>query len=144
MGRKLIGFGLFCCLLFVNTVESESANRAPSKKRLSKEEKAKILKDFEEFESQIAGTITSVVKNLHQEDECSDRDKNANGNCPKPTPGPPIDFGEAGESLLKRVEIVEQTVFALLPSNCQIQFIASQFWTSSQHFSFLINATFSV
>ena len=76
MGRKLIGFGFFCCLLFVSAVDSESADVAPSNKRLSKEEKAKILKEFADFESQIAGPITSVVKNLHQQDECTAGDNN--------------------------------------------------------------------
>ena len=133
MGWKLIGSSLFCCLLFVSAVESESANDAPSNKRLSKEEKTKILKDFEEFESQIAGAIRSMVNYLHKEDECRDGDKNANGNCPKPTPGPPIDLGVAGESLLQRVENIEKVILPLLPSTCKILFIASQFWTSLKY-----------
>ena len=76
-----------------------------------------MLKDFAEFESQIAGAITSMVKNLHQEDDCVEGDKDFNGACRKPSPAPPIDFGEAGESLLQRVKRIEQITLTLLPSN---------------------------
>ena len=98
-------------------MESESPNGTVTNKRLSKEDKEKILKEFEEFESQLAGAITSMVKNLHQEDDCAEGDKDTNGRCRKIPPGLQLDLGEAGKSLLQRLENVEHIISRFVTSN---------------------------
>ena len=62
-------------------MESESSTSAEPNKRLSKGGREKMLKQFAEFEDHLKGAITSMIKNLHQVDDCESGDKDVNGVC---------------------------------------------------------------
>ena len=108
---------IFSLLLYVLA----NSNNTGANRRKQRDNELELLKEYEAFEAHATDTITSVIKNQHQEDSCPEDEKDGSGVCQKPIPVSLEGFEHEMNSLLDRTKKIHATLVALLPGkHCNV------------------------
>ena len=133
MMSKLLVFCLFSAIL-IHSLQSHSVDTAVKsalRKQYSKsrdtENRKKLLKAYEEFETHVNDKITSIINTLHQQNEC-ESGGNETGTCRKrpETESQILHEDELTlDSLSERIENIHNILLALIPRKYPVFLLCS-------------------
>ena len=114
MAPKLLSLVL-CSAILVHNLQGQSTGAGANSKGIDK--RNKLLKAYEDFEAHLKDSITSIINNLHKEQDC-EHGEDENGTCrkkPETDSQIPHEDNLIDDSLLERVENINGVLLALIP-----------------------------
>ena len=119
MASSFIRLGIICGILLYTIAATEGASLTEMTKPKAREAQLKLLQEYAKFEAFVNDKVTSIFKNLHQEDDCPEGEKDANGVCRKALRQPPWHFNGTEGTLLDWLDNIQEMLVTLIPSKSQ-------------------------